>query len=170
MKEQLETRSLYRHKSPKSFSANPEFCRPSMKRCMKMHGIYMSDGPLKSLPKNDVFAHINGTFNECLMRLSRERALSSPTTMIYRKSLVTKLLHGTSLVSNQQLAKSYRASILCVFCSSVTDKRINEHIGLKAKKAIQKRKKALNSRMLNKDPRPRYTQDERYMYYIRRLN
>lgn len=138
MKELLETGWVYRHGAPKTFSADPEFCRPVMQVFLESHGISMSDRPSRSSHKNGIIERNNGTFKEVFKRLSRERTEATPVSLVARASLVTNLLHGSATLSAFQLARGYSPSILGVPSSKVPADLMQAHIEMKSIRAIQK--------------------------------
>lgn len=151
MKKSLEEVWFCRHGAPKRFSADPEFCKPTLQRFLKGHEITLCDRPSRSSHKNGMIERNNGIFKSILAKIGKENTEASPTTLIARASLLANMLHGNSTLSAFQLARGYAPSIIGMPSSAVPRELMQSHIELTSRRALHKILAARSPRTLPKE-------------------
>ena len=138
MREIFESHWIYKHGSPASFSADPEFTRPVLTKYLEAHGIVVEVKPSRSSHKNGKVERNNGLFKAILGRLSKEATSASAQLLVSRASFMANLFHGSAVLSAFQLARGYSPSILGMAAKAVTPELLEAHKQTVASRAIQK--------------------------------
>lgn len=68
----VETKWIYQHGAPKSFSADPGFCKPFFEIFLESHDEQLKERPSCSSSKNFVVERNDGTFKKKYSTESRE--------------------------------------------------------------------------------------------------
>lgn len=132
----IETAWFYHHGTPKSFSADPEFCKRFLSRFLQTHAITLNARPSRSSHKNGRVERNNGVFKNILARLSKEKTSASGATLIARASFMANLFHGSSTLSAFQLARGYSPSVIGIPSSVVPEYMLEAHIENVANRAV----------------------------------
>lgn len=159
----IETEWLYHHGAPKSFSADPEFCRPIFEKFLISHKVTLKPRPSRSSAKNGHVERNNGVFKTILSRLSKEVTASSPAMLVARASFMSSMFHGNAILSAFQLARGYSPSILGVPSSDVSQSMLDAHMESVAVRAINR---VSRSKMRNVEPRSSFPKGAKvWIYY-----
>lgn len=138
MAAKLETEWIYHHGAPRTFSADPEFTRPALRKILKSHGIDIQERPSCSSSKNGKVERNNGLFKQIFDRISHEQTTASPQTLVARASFLCNIFHGSSILSSFQLARGYSPSLLGIPHSHVPPDLLNAHKSMTDTRALQK--------------------------------
>lgn len=157
MQSLLETEWLYHHGAPKTFSADPEFCKPVFERFLRSHNIELRERPSRTSWKNGLVERNNGTFKRVLDRIARENTTASPSTLVARASMMTNVFHGSSVMSSFQLARGYAPSLAGVPSNVVPQELLDAQVQMSAARAVQRLLKAQNPPLTGRDTLPRGT-------------
>ena len=164
MKDMIESEWLYHHGVPKSFSADPEFCRPVLQQFLKAHAIELKARPSRSSSKNGHIERNNGVFKMILSRLAKENTSASQSTLISRASFIANLFHSSAILSAFQLARGYTPSILGMPSCMVTPEVLEAHIESVAIRDIQK---VVRSNIRNVEPHSSFEKGMRDWVFLR---
>lgn len=98
MKQLLETRWFCQNGSPNIFSADPEFFQPVLESFLHAHEVKLAQRPSRSSHNDGVVETNNGLFKAIMAMITKEENKDPPTTYVSRLSLLTNILHVSSIL------------------------------------------------------------------------
>lgn len=138
MKQQFETNWFYVHGAPSHFSADHEFCRPTLNRFLTKHSITLHPRPSRSSNKTGKVERNNGVFKAVLDRLQKADEHAVPQVLIARASFLTNLFRGSKVMSAFQLARGFTPSILGIPRAIVSGELLDAHVERESIRALER--------------------------------
>lgn len=135
LKTMLDIMWINRHGSPNAFSADPEFCKDSLKKILQSQNISLLPRPSRSSHKNGIVERNNSVFKFVLKKHSKKIRHGAEASLVSRASFVADLLHGSSVLSAIQMVRGYSPSIVGLPARIVPKGIFDAHIQLIAHRA-----------------------------------
>lgn len=134
----FETKWMYHHGAPQRFSADPEFCRPVLRRFLDQHNVDVLPRPSRSSHKNGRIERNNGVFKLILERVAKADSKASVESVISRASFLTNCIRGSKQLSAFQLVRGYRPSVSGIPARVVSQELIDAYISHEATRALNR--------------------------------
>lgn len=129
---------MFHHGAPKRFSADPELCRPVLRRFLEEHHVVVLPRPSRSSHKNGRIERNNGVFKLIVERVAKADLKASPNAIVSRASFLTNCIRGSKKVSAFQLVRGYRPSVSGIPARMVSQPMIDAYISHEATRALNR--------------------------------
>lgn len=134
----FESKWMFHHGAPMRFSADPELCRPVLRRYLEEHSVIMLPRPSRSSHKNGRIERNNGVFKLILERVAKADMKASPNAIVSRASFLTNCIRGSKKLSAFQLVRGYRPSVSGIPARMVSQAMIDAYISHEATRALNR--------------------------------